>query len=215
MNAPRSDTADTMAMARDERTELVGLLEGLTPEQWEAPTLCERWRVRDVVAHVFSYDELSAAGLISRFLRSRLSADRANAIGVAEYADRGPAQLTALARACVQPRGLTAKFGGRIALTDGMIHQQDIRRPLGLPRRIPDERITVALTFGATARPLRAAARIAGLTLSADDVDWTMGEGPEVTGPAESLLMAMGGRRGITAELAGPGLEILHARIDG
>ena len=33
----------------------------LTPEQWDAPTLCTRWRVRDVVAHVISYDELSPA----------------------------------------------------------------------------------------------------------------------------------------------------------
>ncbi|MGH3432566.1 MAG: hypothetical protein ACRDQB_06995, partial [Thermocrispum sp.] len=36
-----------------------------------------------------------------------------------------------------EPRGLTAGFGGRIGVLDGMIHQQDVRRPLGLPRTIP------------------------------------------------------------------------------
>ena len=37
-------------MARDERAELVDLLVTLTPKQWDAPTLCSEWRVRDVVA---------------------------------------------------------------------------------------------------------------------------------------------------------------------
>ena len=65
---------DTMGMAHDERAELVDLLVALTPEQWEAPTLCTRWRVRDVVAHVFSYDELQHGRTSSaRFLRSGLN----------------------------------------------------------------------------------------------------------------------------------------------
>ena len=46
-------------MAHDERAELVDLLVTLTHDQWDAPTLCTRWQVRDVVAHIFSYDELS------------------------------------------------------------------------------------------------------------------------------------------------------------
>src|SRR4051794_8421016 len=51
-----SGAVDVMTMARDERAELVDLLVTLTPEQWDAPTPCTGWRVRDVVAHVFSYD---------------------------------------------------------------------------------------------------------------------------------------------------------------
>jgi len=204
-----------MAMARDERAELVELLESLTPEQWDVPTLCERWRVRDVIAHMFSYDELSTLGALGRLLRNGMSLDRANIAGLARYADHSPQQLLAIARAHLQPSGLTAKFGGRIALADAMIHQQDIRRPLRLPREIPPARIATVLEFATTARPLRAAPRIAGLTLTATDVDWTSGAGPEVRGPAEPLLMAMVGRRGITQELTGPGVEVLAARIAG
>ena len=36
-------------MATAERTDLADLLATLTPEQWEAQSLCERWRVRDRV----------------------------------------------------------------------------------------------------------------------------------------------------------------------
>ena len=39
--------------------------------------------------------------------------------GVGAYTDRSPDELTALAKNNLQPRGLIAGFGGRIALTDG------------------------------------------------------------------------------------------------
>jgi len=51
---------DTMALARAERADLADLLVTLEPAQWNAPSLCTQWRVRDVVAHVFSYDTLSS-----------------------------------------------------------------------------------------------------------------------------------------------------------
>ena len=80
----------TRQMARDERTEFAAFLSGLTPEQWESPTLCDKWRVRDVAIHTVSYDELSTSGLVSRVLRGRLSTDRITAIGVADYAGWSP-----------------------------------------------------------------------------------------------------------------------------
>jgi len=113
----------------------------------------------------------------------------------------------------LRPRGLTAAFGGRIALTDALIHHQDIRRPLGLTRAIPAERLLTALDFAKTARPIGAAKRIRGLTLIATDHDWRHGTGPEVHGPAESLIMAMAGRHSVVGELDGPGVPTLATRM--
>jgi uncharacterized protein (TIGR03083 family) len=210
-----STTVDAMSLARAERADLADLLETLTPQQWEAPTLCSRWRVRDVVAHMFSYEELSRAGLVGRFLRGGVVPGRANQIGVDAYADRSPAELLALVRAHPDPKGLTAGFGGRIALTDGTIHHQDIRRPLGLPREIPADRLRCVLDFGRTAPTIHARKRIKDLTLTATDLDWCTGTGPVVEGPAESLLMALAGRRGVVDELSGPGQPALAERIGG
>lgn len=207
-------TTDTvMSLARDERQDLTDLLATLTPQQWDAPTLCTRWRVRDVVAHVYSYEELSLARVAVRMTRSRFNTDRANAIGLAAFASTSNDDLLAHARNHTQPRGLTALMGGRIALTDGMIHQQDIRRPLRRPRDIPADRLTAALDTARTAPTLAAAQRIRGLTLNATDLDWTTGDGPAVEGPGEALLMAIAGRDGITPELSGPGVAILAERI--
>jgi len=62
-----------MQMARDEREELAALLNRLTPQQWDSPTLCERWSVREVAVHTVSYDELTTAGVVARFLKGRLN----------------------------------------------------------------------------------------------------------------------------------------------
>ena len=49
-------TPDRMAFAVEEREELLALLRSLTPEQWEAASLCSQWWVRDVALHVVSYE---------------------------------------------------------------------------------------------------------------------------------------------------------------
>jgi len=55
---------DVRRLARDERADFAAFLATLPPRQWDAPTLCAEWRVRDVVAHVVGYDELDARGLL-------------------------------------------------------------------------------------------------------------------------------------------------------
>jgi uncharacterized protein (TIGR03083 family) len=203
----------TQQMARDEREEFAALLDGLTPQQWGSPTLCESWNVREVAVHTVSYDELTTGGLVGRFLKGRLNTDRINAIGVADYADRAPEQIVAMIRANTEPHGLTGGFGGRIALTDGMIHQQDIRRSIGLPRTIDAERLRTALDFARFAPTIRAAWRARGVRLVATDLDWVYGRGPEVRGSGEALLMAMAGRRAALDDLDGPGKDKLVQRI--
>jgi len=203
----------TKQMARDEREEFAALLEGLTPQQWTSPTLCEQWRVREVAVHTVSYDELSTAGLVRRFLKGRLNTDRINAIGVADYAESAPEQITAMIRAHAEPHGLTGGFGGRIALTDGMIHQQDIRRSVGIPRTIDQERLRTALDFARFAPTIRGAWRARGVRLVATDLDWSHGSGPEVRGSGEAVLMAMAGRRAALDDLDGPGKAKFAQRL--
>ena len=195
----------TKEMARDEREGFASFLDGLTSQQWNSPTLCELWTVREVAIHTVSYDELTTAGLVGRFLKGRLNTDRINAIGVADYSDRSPEQITVLIRSYAQPHGLTGGFGGKIALTDGMVHQQDIRRSIGLPRTIDPERLRTALNFARFAPTIRGAWRARGVRLVANDLDWSHGRGPEVRGPGEALLMAMAGRRAALDDLDGPG----------
>lgn len=108
---------------------------------------------------------------------------------------------------------MTAGFGGMIALVDGTIHHQDIRRSLRRPRAIPSDRLVRVLGLVPGNPRLGAGRRIRGLRLRATDVDWAHGSGPEVTGPGEALLMAMAGRPAAVADLAGPGRDTLAGRL--
>lgn len=202
-----------MGRARADREDLRDLLAGLGPEQWRTPSLCAGWSVHDVVAHMLSYEELGARQLAERFLRGRLSVDRVNDIGLREYATRTPAQLIELLDDHLDPAGLTSGMGGAIALTDGMIHQQDIRRPLALPRTIPAERLVPALRTALFAPTLLGVVRVRDVRLVATDIDWTFGRGPEVRGTGEAILMTVAGRRAAVADLSGPGQARVAQRL--
>jgi uncharacterized protein (TIGR03083 family) len=202
-----------LELARDERLAFADFLAGLTPEQWAAPSLCAGWTVRDVAAHCVSFEGISGGQLAVRFLKGRLQTDRINELAVADLAGDSTEHLIDLLRDNALPDGLGAGFGGRVALTDNMIHQQDIRRPLGLVRTIPAERLRAALDFVRYAPTIRGIWRVRGLRLVATESDWTHGKGPELRGPGEALLMAMAGRPDALGDLEGPGLTKLAARL--
>jgi uncharacterized protein (TIGR03083 family) len=207
----RAHERSLMDLAFDERTDLAAFLETLAPQEWNAPSLCDRWTVKDVVAHVVSYEELSAFGLTKRFAKGLVI--HANEVGVREFAPMSPQELVEFLRRHLRPKGLTAGFGGMIALVDGTVHHQDIRRAIGHPRTVPVERLERILPVVPGNPRLGAGRRIRGLRLAANDLDWQHGDGPEVIGTGEALLMAMTGRPSAVTELTGPGQPILAERI--
>lgn len=202
---------DVLEMATAERTDLADLLEKLTPEQWEAPSLCEGWSVRDVVAHVMSFDGVSLLGMIRRAVRGRLVG--INQVSVDELRPLRTEQLLDRLRAHLRPQGLAAIFGGRLALLDVTIHHQDIRRPLGLPRRIPEERLPPVLDAVVCSPELPGRRISRGVRLVTSDLDWSHGSGPEVIGPAEAVLMSVAGRSSAVGELSGPGQPLVASRL--
>lgn len=204
---------DVLAQVTAERAELADLLDSLSPEQWEVPSLCVGWRVRDVVAHIVSAEGLSSTDLLRRFARARFRPGRLNEVGIAAYDDVPPDQLVGLLRRHLVPTGPTARFGGRVGLTDGLIHHQDIRRPLGLHREIPADRLECALGFALVAPPLRGAWKGRRVRLVATDLDWAFGRGPEARGKGEAVLMTLAGRHGVASELDGPGRDLLVRRL--
>jgi uncharacterized protein (TIGR03083 family) len=206
-----ADQKSLMEMAYDERTDLAAFLDTLSPREWHMPSLCEKWTVKDVVAHMISYEELSLLGLMKRFAKGRVA--RANEVGVAEFAPMSQQELKDFLSRHLRPQGLTAGFGGMIALIDGTIHHQDIRRALGHPRTVPVDRLERILPLVPRNPRLGAGRRIRGLRLKATDVSWQHGDGPEVSGTGEALLMAMAGRPDVLNELSGPGQATLACRV--
>jgi uncharacterized protein (TIGR03083 family) len=197
-----------------ERSDFRGLLEELSEEEFNAPSLCEGWTVRDVAAHAISYDRISPLLYVPLFAVSGLSIDRTNRVLVRWWRRRGTGAIVEAFRRSPSPRRMMSLLGRRIALLDAFVHQQDIRRPLGRSREIPPERLVVV---GDILRHHRIGAggmkRAKGLRLQSDDIDWSAGDGPIVHGPAEALLMALAGRPAALDELAGEGKDQLAQRV--
>jgi uncharacterized protein (TIGR03083 family) len=206
-----ANDSSLMDMAYDERTDLAAFLDTLSPQEWQAPSLCQGWTVKDVVAHVVSYEELTPLGLMRRFAKGRFV--HANDVGVQELAPMSPDELMDVLARHLRPRGLTAAFGGMIGLVDGTIHHQDIRRALGRSRTVPVARLTRILPLVPGNPRLGAGRRIKGLQLVATDIEWQHGNGLEVRGTGEALMMAMTGRPDVVDELTGPGQATLAARL--
>ena len=204
---------DWLQAATDERRDLADFLDTLTSGQWAAPSLCEGWSVQDVVTHVLSYEDVGYLGVALGMVRAGFRPGRLNQMRLDADRHRDPAQLVELLRTHLTPTGLTAGGGGRIGLTDGLIHHQDIRRALGQPRDVPSDRLLVALPYSLKAPLLPSRRNAAGLRAVATDHDWQHGTGPEIRGPAEALLMAFAGRADALNDLDGPGLATLEERL--
>jgi uncharacterized protein (TIGR03083 family) len=204
---------DVRRLAVDERADLAELLAALTPKQWQAPTLCTRWRVRDVVAHVISYDNLGARALLAVAARARFRPGRINDTALTRYDRHTPEQLLQLLNRNLQPRGQPAALGGRAGLVETVIHHQDIRRALGQPRVIPAERLRPALRTALIAPDIAQLWPLRGVRLVATDLRFSFGIGLRAEGPAEAILMTIAGRSDAVSELSGPGQARIAARM--
>lgn len=204
---------DVTDWAIAERRSFAELLAGLDDEQWNALSLCGDWRVRDIGAHLVAYLDRSRPRFFAEMALHLGRVDRLNTADVTRLSTWSREHIITAVHTNAEPRGVSKGFGGRIALTECMIHHQDVRRPLSLPRTIAAGPLWAALDFARVAPLIRGALRTRGLHMIATDLDWSAGRGPDVTGPGEALLMAMAGRPDALPQLSGPGLGELSRRL--
>jgi uncharacterized protein (TIGR03083 family) len=196
-----------------ERTALAEDLAGLSPEQWETPTLCSGWTVHDVLAHLLSAAKMTPPKFFVRFAGAGFNFDRFAGRQVELERSGGP-EATLTAFRDVQRR-TSAPPGPRDTwLGEAFVHGEDIRRPLGISHNYPlDEVSKVVRLYANSNAIIGGKKRVDGLRLQATDTDLTVGDGPEVTGPVVSLMLVASGRRVALDELSGPGVATLNSRV--
>ncbi|MGW2746211.1 maleylpyruvate isomerase family mycothiol-dependent enzyme [Streptomyces sp. NPDC001450] len=187
---------DVRASIAAERRELADVLDGLTGDQWDAPTLCDGWRVRDVAAHMsvgFRYSfgstalEFARAGGSLRRMTERLARRDAAALT--------PHELAAALRDNARHPWKPPVGGPAAALGHDVIHGLDITVALGLARRVPQERLWIVLDTVAP-RTLRFfKANLDGVELRATGLEWSYGTGTQVLRPAQELLLLAYGHK--------------------
>jgi uncharacterized protein (TIGR03083 family) len=204
--------ADVWPMIHAERASFADTLPGLTTEQWEVPSLCAGWRVRDVVAHMTAAGHKTPLGFLGDLAGAGFRFNSMVEKDIKKYDTGSPSDLMAAYQKTVDmtdsPPGPTMAMLGEV-----VIHGEDALRPLGKSGTHSEAALrSVADFFKGSNLLIGAKKRIAGLTLTATDIDWTTGSGPEVKGPAIGLIMAMTGRPVNEGELSGEGAATLTSR---
>lgn len=206
-------TAELWSLIHQQRQNVAGMLSTLSDAEWDAPSLCAGWRVRDVVAHMVETHLQTPPRFMARFAAAGFRFNTFAARGVATHASQTPAELLAEFRDTA-PRSTAPPGPKPTWLAEVVIHGEDVARPTGRPLPVSPEALATVAGFVRGSTPLlHGKQRSAGLRLRATDVDWSAGEGPEVAGPAASLILAMTGRKPALADLSGDGLETLAARV--
>jgi uncharacterized protein (TIGR03083 family) len=204
---------ETWDMIRAERAALVEDLAALPVEAWDKPSLAAGWSVRDVLAHMIATARMTPPKFFAGMIGSGFRFDKFSQQNITRVeSGRSDTDLVAEFRAAVDAR--TAPPGPAPSwLGETIVHGEDIFRALGTYRQHPAEHVTAVADFYKGSNLLIGAKnRIAGVTLRATDTAWSHGTGPEATGPAIALVMAMTGRSAALDDLSGPGVEVLRAR---
>lgn len=204
--------SDLWATIAAERGALASDLAGLAPAQWDTPSLCAGWTVRDIVAHLSATASLNPATFLLNMARAGFNFDRFANGQIAKHRGADPAATLAefrgLQNSTSAPPGPKTSWLGEV-----VVHGEDARRPLGIPHTYPPDAVREAIDFYKGSNMLIGSKnRIAGLALSATDQDWRHGDGEAVEGPLLSLLLATTGRAAACDDLTGPGVATLRSR---
>jgi uncharacterized protein (TIGR03083 family) len=195
-----------------ERGALANDLADLTPTQWDTPSLCAGWTVRDIVAHLSATASLNPATFFAGMAKARFNfAKFANGQIAKQFGANPAATLTKFRRlqnSTSAPPGPKTSWLGEV-----VIHGADIRRPLGIPHTYKVGAVRQVIDFYKGSNMLIGSKnRVAGLALYATDHDWQHGDGETIEGPLLSLLLAMTGRAAACDDLTGPGVPTLRSR---
>jgi uncharacterized protein (TIGR03083 family) len=203
---------DIWPVIHAERRALAADLRALSNADWAKTSLCTRWTVRDVAAHMTSAARLTPPAFFGRLAASGFSFEKLQDKGVAGNRGSSPADTLAgfesVLTSVKHPPGPPDTWLG-----ETIVHAEDIRRPLGIKHAYPTEAVArVADFYKGSNLLIGSKRRIAGLSLRATDTSWSHGTGPGVSGPILSLVLAMTGRKAALEDLEGEGVATLRER---
>jgi uncharacterized protein (TIGR03083 family) len=173
---------------------LADLLASAPTEVGDAPSLCEKWQVRHVVAHVTMPArltpaqfgaEMAAAGGDFTVLSDTVAARDASL----PLADQLDALRSPLLHAWQPPGG-----GAAGALSHAVIHSLDITVALDRPAVPPKEAVIAILDQLTAANGAWFGVDLTDVRLEAADTDWSWGRGDVVRADSGRLVALLSGR---------------------
>jgi len=205
-------TTDLWTDVQDQREALLMLLEGLTPDEWNEQSLCEDWRVRDVVGHMVSETTLTVPKVVTGLLTSGFRINRFISADARRRGDLPVPELLESFRVAVPTRTHLPGLTSRSMLVDVVVHSLDIRTPLRRSRSAPGRRLVLVAQDLWSSGFFPGKKLVHDLRVTATDAEWSAGDGPTVSGPIEGLVLALSGRLVGLEQLHGEGMAVVTGR---
>ena len=204
---------DEKQALQQERAALFDTVCDLSAAEWDTASLCDGWRVRDVIAHVNLGVTLKAPTVVGGLLVARGDFHRFMKRHAIKKGNRPVGVLLAESE-MVAASSHNPPATKRVDLAiDVFVHHHDIAIPLGRSVPTDDARLRwMADGMVGANKMIGSAQRTRGLRLIATDIDWHYGTGPEVRGPVAALMVAASGRPALDDRLDGDGLAIMQGR---
>jgi transposase len=190
-----TDTEVQSAIAA-EYTALADLLGSLPSDIWGRPSLCEDWRVREVVAHVTMAARYGTDAFMEELRARNFDFDRLSNEIAAEDGALPPSRLLADLRSETLHQWVPPEGGVHGALNHAVIHSLDVSVPLGNYEITPAETMQVVLddlTAGQIHKHF--GTLIDGRRLGANDLDWAYGSGKALRASGAILALLLCGRK--------------------
>jgi len=189
-----TDDAHLQPAVAAEFASLAGLLAVISEAQWDTPSMCRGWRVREVVAHMTMPARYSQEEFMTELSRCEFDFTRLSNELASRDASRPADELVASLRSGIMQRWTPPGGGYYGALTHVVIHGLDVTVPLGAPRP-PDQTIRIVLdNLTADGGHAHFGTVINGRRFQATDLDWSHGSGQVLRGAAADLALALCGR---------------------
>src|SRR2546421_3046423 len=128
--ARATGASEIWSLTHEHRRKLGDVLQTLDDAEWEAASLCQGWRVRDVVAHCIQTNLVTPWSLVGDWIGSGFSLKARNDRGVERRRSKSPSELLGEYRATA---GRSSALPGQVtySLLEAVIHGEDIARPTG------------------------------------------------------------------------------------
>jgi uncharacterized protein (TIGR03083 family) len=183
-----------MNLVKPTYERLADLLAGTSAETWDAPSLCEKWLVRHVVAHVTMPARLSPEQFGAELAAARGDFTVLSDTVAARDASLPPDDLLAQLRSPELHAWLPPGGGAAGALNHAVIHSLDVTIALDRPTVAPPEAVIAVLDQLAAANGTLFGVDLAGTRIEATDTDWHRGEGRLIRADSGSLVALLSGR---------------------
>ncbi|MGW5918891.1 maleylpyruvate isomerase family mycothiol-dependent enzyme [Nocardia fluminea] len=179
-----------------QRAETAEFLAGLDEADWDAPTLCAGWRVREVAAHLSMPYRTSLPRFVLGMITARGNFDRLADRAAREDAARlSTAELVAAIGDNIEHPWKPPGGGFAGALSHDVIHGLDITVALGRSEPVPLDRMRMVLEALNPRSAKYFGVDLEGIALRASDLDFRYGEGEVLAGRAQDLLLVLCGRK--------------------